>query len=52
MDIHQTSLADFKTKGYSLQIDSGDPLPKTTPTQFTEHGEIELVPTWTPLPKF
>ena len=33
-----------KTLYYSPQIDSKTPLQKTTPTQFIEHREVELVP--------
>lgn len=38
--------AGAQTKGRILRIDSGAPLPKTPPTQLTENGEIELLPTW------
>lgn len=33
-------------KGYSFQIDSEALLLKTATTQLIEHGEFELVPTW------
>lgn len=42
--------ADAKTKGCSPETDNRAPLPRTIPTQLTEHGETELVPTWSLLP--
>lgn len=40
----QTIQAVAKTKDCPLQADSEAPLPKTTPSQFTEHGEVKVVP--------
>ena len=34
-----------KTKDCPLETDSGISLPRSTPTEFTEHEEVELVPT-------
>lgn len=36
----------YKTKDCSLETDSGLSLPRSTPTEFTEHEEVELVTTW------
>lgn len=45
----QSRLVKKKTKNKTLglfpEADSKTPLLKTTPTQFNEHGEIELLPT-------
>lgn len=41
----QTTQGTAKAFGCSPQIDSNAPLLKTTPTQFIEHREVELVPT-------
>lgn len=38
--------ADAKTKVCSLKIDTDALLPRATSTQLIEHGEVELVPTW------
>ena len=35
-----------KTKDCPLETDSGISLPRSTPSEFTEHEEVELVPTW------
>lgn len=49
----QTTQAIAKTKRCSLQIDSrggmrGGSLPRTIPTECIEHGEVNLVPAWSP----
>lgn len=41
-----TTQAVAKTKGGSPQSEVKIPLLKTTPTQFIEHREVQLVPTW------
>lgn len=41
----QTTQSVGKTIGCSPQTDRKTPLLKTIPTQFTEHGEVHLVPT-------
>lgn len=41
----QTTQGTPKAFGCSPQTDSNAPLLKTTPTQFIEHREVELVPT-------
>ena len=43
--VDQQNQAVAKTKGCSQSPDKA-PLLKITPTQLTEHGEVELVPTW------
>jgi hypothetical protein len=45
MDL-QTTHTLAKTKGFSHPTEIRPPLLETTPTQFTEHGDAELVPTW------
>lgn len=40
----QTTQADVKTNGCSLQTDNSAALPRTT--QLMEHGKVELMPTW------
>lgn len=48
MEVPQSTRADAKTKtkGCSLQTDSGNPLLRTTPIQQIDRGNVELVPTW------
>lgn len=43
MEIPPKTQAVSKTAGCSSQTDFATPLLKTTPTQFTEHGEVRLV---------
>ena len=40
----QTTQAVVRTIGCSSQTDGKAPVLKITPTQLTEHGEVELVP--------
>ena len=42
----QTTQVDAITISCSPQTDSKDPLLKTSPVQLTEHGEGELMPTY------
>ena len=50
MEIPKQPRLLLRQEGCSLKTDSRAPLLKTTPTQLTEHGEVKLVPTWSPLP--
>lgn len=43
----RTTQTVFKTIGSSKPTDSKTLLLKTTPTHFTEHAELELMPTYT-----
>lgn len=45
MGIPPKTQAVAKTLSYSPQTERKAPLLKTAPPQFTEHGEMELVPT-------
>lgn len=42
----QTTHVDAKTMGQSPKTDCRTTLQNTTPTQFTGHGEVKLLPTW------
>lgn len=45
MKTYQPSQSIAETVGGSLKTDGKALLLKTTPTQLSEHGEVELVPT-------
>lgn len=36
----------LRQKGYSLKMDRRVPLPRTALTQLAEHGEVEMMRTW------